>query len=133
MNGPEGWDGKSVKEHVEGAHSVAEEGMGIAQSACDDLEVLKAQLAQISTFNAPGTMLTMAQAQRMDRDELAAQADALGILVYEALSSWCLKSAGDEDAQRTYAEGIAFGVKAFCQSIAMQIRGSIGSVGGCKK
>ena len=46
MSGPEGWDGRSVREHVKAAKSVADEAMSFAQSNCYDLEELRVEMME---------------------------------------------------------------------------------------
>ena len=140
MSFPEGWDGTSLKEHVENAQRAAGDSYDLAQRACDeletlkdevdegleanqeirgDLDTLKADFASIAAFTAPGTM---AHAERMAVDDLAKQIKTLCMV----LSNLYSQSTGDGVAQHSHAESVGFGVRAFCDPLAMQARGSIG-------
>jgi len=126
MSGADEKSNSNMQARAKGAEDRPDDGLHIALAVNRDLQELKAELARISTFNAPGTMATMPQVRRLTGDKLAAQAESLGTLTYEALSDFCLQSTGDEFSQRQYSESVGLGVDAFCRSIAMQIRGSFG-------
>ena len=50
----EGWDGKSVRQHVEGAESAAGAARDLAESAHDEIATLRADLAEILEGQAEG-------------------------------------------------------------------------------
>ncbi len=148
MSAPGGWDRKSIRNHVESAQSTADEAVGLAQTATDELEevskvadessdlaetnrieieALKAEFNKIDPLlrRRPGMIITQYQARLMTHNDIAEQAEMMGALVYEALSEWCIKSVGDEDAQRDYVNDIGYGLRGFLKSFAMQVRGSL--------
>lgn len=47
MSGPEGWDGKSVREHVEGAAAEASGARELAEEAHDEIAALSAQIEEL--------------------------------------------------------------------------------------
>lgn len=47
MSGPEGWDGKSIRTHVEEVRGLAGEAIDLAQAACDEIARLRAELAKL--------------------------------------------------------------------------------------
>ncbi len=44
----EGWDGRSIRQHVESAASVAVEARELAESAHDEIATLRAELAELA-------------------------------------------------------------------------------------
>ncbi|MDI3336402.1 hypothetical protein QKW60_08295 [Defluviimonas aestuarii] len=48
MSGPEGWDGKSVRRHVEAASAEAAEARELAEKAHDEIATLSAELAELA-------------------------------------------------------------------------------------
>lgn len=44
----EGWDGKSLRQHVEAAAAGAEEARSLAESAHDEVATLRAELAELA-------------------------------------------------------------------------------------
>lgn len=48
MSGPEGWDGKSIRQHVESAASEASSARDLAESAQDEVATLRAEMAELA-------------------------------------------------------------------------------------
>ena len=145
MSFPEGWDGTSLKEHVETAQNTADNSYYRAQTVCDELETLKVEVdekasksdleegleaiqevrndlnilkTELNSIAALGAPITIGLAERMAIDDLAGQIEPLG----KMLSSLCSQFAEDAFVRHTKIDGISLGEQAFCNSLAAQIR-----------
>lgn len=50
----EGWNGRSIREHVESAASAAGEARDLAESAHDEIATLRAELAELAAKGRAG-------------------------------------------------------------------------------
>jgi len=57
MSGLDGWDGKSLKTHVEDARHLAGGAMSLAQAVCDEVEMFKADLVVVPVSEAKAKVM----------------------------------------------------------------------------